>query len=40
MHVRHQHGHLRSVERKAGPPVWDFSGARLINPVIEYVVTV
>src|SRR5215213_3552439 len=24
MHVRHQHGHLRSVERKAGPPVWEF----------------
>ena len=23
MHVRHQHGHLRSVERKAGP-VWEF----------------
>ena len=40
MHVRHQHGHLRSVERKAGSLVGNFSGARLINPIIEYVVTV
>ena len=24
MHVRHQHGDFRSVERKAGPPVWEF----------------
>jgi integrase len=24
VHVRHQHGHLRFVERKVGPPVWEF----------------
>lgn len=24
MNVRHQYGHLRSVERKAGPPAWEY----------------
>ena len=24
MNIRHQHGHLRSVKRKAGPPAWEY----------------
>lgn len=41
MSVRHQHGHLRCVERKDGPPRWEFLwretdalGKRMCNVII------